>query len=77
MIYKAITVCEDEFNEVVEFNSQLELESYAMGFCTGAGCYGAGRVAVYTVDDIPELELSNEPADKSIIEMIKTHLMDN
>ncbi len=49
---KGITICEGDFEDVVEFDTQAELDAFSRGFNEGANKYGAGSAFVLTRADL-------------------------
>lgn len=57
---KGIIVAEGQFEDVIEFPTELELTRFAEGVARGSSLYGAGCCQVLTREDLAAGGLSDE-----------------
>lgn len=73
---RAVSITEDNFYKLHEFESEEKLAAYAAGFSDGADAYGAGGAGVYTLADLVENGGELDATDKRYPIIVK-HLQAN
>lgn len=68
---KAVVICEGEVDEILEFKSKEEFETFRRGAEYGAGKYGCGDFGIYCLEDIGDWLKEDNPYDKKYVEMIR------
>lgn len=73
-MFRAIVVCEGEFEHLVEYETQEEMNAFEEGLFTGTRIYGSIKgCGIYTLEDLDGLDMGYN-RDRNLVELINQYL---